>query len=158
MRMILAGVLAVALASCGGGDDAEDGVSGGTYQRTVDVGDEGGKMDTRVGGDIEVDLPAGFSVYPGAKVIATNVVTLPQGKGRTVFMQSQDPVGEVADYYRKQATDAGIEFSNEMNSGDTQLLAGTAPSGTSMNIMVATNDEGTTIQLTVSEGAPADEG
>lgn len=157
MRMILAGSLALALAACGGGD-GEDGASGGTYQRTVDVGDEGGKMDTRVGGDIEVELPAGFSVYPGAKVIATNAVTLPQGKGRTVFMQTQDPVAEVADYYRKQASDAGVEFSNEMNSGDSQLLAGTAPSGLGMNMMVSTNDEGTTIQLTVSEGAPADGG
>ena len=111
-------------------------------------------MQTRVGGDIEVDLPAGFSVYPGAKIVATNAVTLPEGKGHTVFMQTQDPVAEVADYYRQQASAAGIEFSNEMNSGDTQLLAGKAPSGTAMNMMVATNDEGTTIQLTVSEGQP----
>lgn len=156
MRMILAGALALVLAACGGGD-AEDGASGGAYQRTVDVGN-GGQVDTRVGGDIEVDLPAGFSVYPGAKVVATTAANVAQGKGRTVFMQTQDPVAEVADYYRKQASDAGVEVTNTMNSGDAQMLAGKAPSGTGMNVLVTTNDEGTTIQLSVFEGEPDDEG
>lgn len=155
MRMILAGGLAMALASCGGGD-ADDGASGGTYQRTTEVGDEGGEMVSRAGGDIEVELPSGITVYPGAQVLATNAVTLPEGKGQTVFMQTQDPVTEVAEFYRKQASDLGIVFSNEMKSGDTQLLSGKAPSGTGMDMMVASNEEGTTIQLTVSRQASSE--
>jgi len=149
-KFVFAAVLATGLAACGSSGD-DEGATGGKYSAEYDVGD-GSTATVTAGGDIEVDLPMGFEVYPGSKVITTMVVNNAAVQGRTVMMETGDDVQKVADFYRAQAKASGIEINMETASAGTMLLAGRTEGEAGFNMMVTKSDEGkTTIQLTVSE-------
>ncbi len=148
-KLALVSVLAASLAACGSGSD-DDGVSGGDYSREYEAGDTSAKV--TAGGDIEVELPNGFETYPGSKVITTMTINNPAVQGKTVAMETDDGIQEVADFYKGKAKDAGLEINMETASADAIMLVGQVEGEGGFNMVASRNDEGkTTIQLTVSE-------
>ena len=143
-------IAALGVAACGSSDDTN--VKGADYTQSYDVGD--GTATVSTGGDITVDLPLGFKVYPGAKVVSTMKINNPAVQGNTVFMETSDGIQDVADFYRAQAGKQGIDINMETASADTILLAGRNEGEAGFNLVASLGDEGrTTVQLTVSEMA-----
>ena len=137
MRTMALGVAALALSACGssesGSFDTEDG--SGTYTLDEDgdgvemrfTDDEGNETTLNSGSDVEVDLPDGFTIYPGAEVVQKTVLNSAEGEGSLLMMTSSDTPQAMADHYRAQAEAAGIEISMEMTSGDTRIIGGEGP-------------------------------
>ena len=77
-RTILVAATSLLLAACGsersGSYETEDGekvdysVDAGSGESSIDIKSDDGNMKIRAGADVAVDLPDGFSDYPGAEV------------------------------------------------------------------------------------------
>lgn len=124
----------VLLAACGAeksgtittddGETAEYSVKqdGGEMTATVETGD--GAATVTSGANVKVDLPDGFTVYPGAKIVTNTVMNGPDGKGAMVIMQSDaDPATMIA-FYRKAAEAAGYTIGMEMKTETNTMIAG----------------------------------
>ena len=102
--------LSLALAACSsetsGTFEGEDGETGeytidrATGEATATIETEDGTATLRSGSDVPVELPAGFTVYPGAEVITNTVVSQGAGSGMLVTMQSDDSPEAVAGFYK----------------------------------------------------------
>ena len=144
------GAATLALAACGSSGDGEGDASGADYEQSYDTG--AGTATVSTGGEISVDLPLGFETYPGAQVLTSVKLNNPGLRGNTVYMETDDSVQEVTDFYRAQAEAQGIEINMETVSAGTTLLAGQVENQSGFNMMATVGDEGrTTVQLTVSE-------
>lgn len=165
MRVKLAFItpLALALAACGsetsGTFEGEDGETGeytidrSTGETTATIETEDGTATLRSGSNVPVDLPAGFSLYPGASVISNTVVKQGAGgSGTLVSMSSGDSPDKVAAFYKNQAEAAGIEIQMEMITNGAQIIGGQSQDGLTFSIMANPDEEGgTTAQLTVGK-------
>jgi len=164
MRMTLALItpIALALAACGsetsGTIEGEDGETGeytidratGEASATIETAE--GTTTLRSGSDVPVDLPAGFSLYPGANVLSNTVVKQGDGSGNLVTLTSDDSPEKVAAFYKAQAEEAGLEIQMEMVTDGARLMGGESPDGTTFSIMANPEGEGTLAQLTVGVG------
>lgn len=146
---------ALLLAACGSGDSGDgDGYSadeGGDATYSGSLGDDENNVDIRAGGDIEVDLPSGYSVYPGAKVVTSMATNTVAGKGKTLIMESDDAASKVVTFYRGQAESAGVEISTEIASSDTNMISGKTPDNQVFNLVVNDSDGTSTIQLSIMQ-------
>ncbi len=113
--------------------------------------DDGREVSINTGTDVPVELPAGYSIYPGASVVSNSVINVGNESGSIVFMTTQDSPEEVAAFYRQQAEAAGIVIANEMNSAGSRMLAGESADGKSFTVSVSANGDSTTAQLMVGE-------
>ncbi len=157
--LVLATPLALILAACGSetsgtfeGEDGEVGeytIDESTGETTATITTEEGTMTMRSGSDVPVDLPGGFTVYPGAEVVSNTVVNQGQGSGNLVTMTSPDSPQEVAAYYKSQAEAAGITIQMEMATNGMQMIGGESQDGLTFSVMASPADEGTSAQLTV---------
>ena len=151
------GAATVLLASCGSSDDGDgDGYAaddGGDATYSASLGGDDNNVDIRAGGNIEVDLPDGYSVYPGAKVVTSMTTNTVAGKGKTIIMESNDAAGKIVSFYREQAESAGVEFAMEMNSEDSSLLSGQTPEKQAFNLVVSGGDGKSTVQLSITQAA-----
>lgn len=133
-KLMLAAAVCALVAACGseqsGTVTGEDGKSvdyrvkqdDGEMTATVETGD--GKATVTSGANVKVDLPDGFTIYPGATVISNTVMNGPDGKGAMVMMQSKaDPASMVA-FYRKAAEAAGYTIAMEMKTDINTMIAG----------------------------------
>lgn len=117
---------------------------------------EDGTTTMRSGEDVPLDLPAGFTLYPGAKVLTNTSVTNADGAGSLVIMESADAAADLAAFYRKQAEDAGIKIEVEMTTSQGVTLAGQGAGD--MNFSFSANssasgpDGKTQGQLSLTEG------
>lgn len=149
------------LAACGSdtsgtitGEDGEtaaytiDEESGET---TATITTDEGTAVIRSGENVEIDLPAGFAVYPGAKVVHNTSVNQNGNRGSMVVMESDAAADKIAEFYRKQAEDAGIKVEFEMSMEDGQMLGGTSEEGQSFTLNTSGDGEVTTIQLMVGQ-------
>lgn len=156
---IIAPLLAVALAACGSEPDrpvvTEDGSE---VSYTVDDhgkfaadirGADGETGSIRSGPNVDVNLPDGFAIYPGAEVISNMNVAAADGTGSMITMTSNDPAEEVIAYYRRQAEAAGVTIGMSMTSGETHMIGGEDADGTAFSANATTQDDQTTVILTV---------
>lgn len=133
-------------------DEIEYSIDGSGSNAEFRGTDESGReVSVNTGTDVPVNLPAGYSIYPGANVVSNSVVNMGDGSGSIVLMTTSDSPEQVARFYRAQAEAAGIEIAMEMNVQDSQMIAGEGPSGKTFTLNASTNDEGTTAQLMVGE-------
>lgn len=152
---------AVLLAACGSSDEGtivtEDGErveydvdrDGGDTQITM-RGEDGEEVVINSGrGANSVDLPDGFSLYPGARVISTANINQADGQGSMVMMQSDASPDEMVSFYRRQAEDAGIAIQMEMNSNGNAMIAGEGEGGVSFSFNATPSDDGTLGQLMI---------
>lgn len=160
VKLALVTPLALVIAACGsetsGTFEGEDGETGeytidqSTGETTATIETEDGTATLRSGSNVPVDLPDGFSVYPGANVVSNTVVKQGGGSGTLVTLSSKDSPEEVAAYYKAQAEKAGVEIQMEMSTNGAQIIGGQSADGLTFSIMASPAEEGgTTAQLTV---------
>ena len=161
MRTLLACTAALALAACGGErttefetDQGEGSytVDGSTGQASGSIETEDGTVEFRSGPGTAVDLPAGFTVYPGARVVTNTAVGRGDGKGAMVVMQSDDAPDRMVSFYRKQAEAAGVSIEMELKTAQGTMIGGKSDDGTSFSLNANSQDGKTNAQLTVSSG------
>lgn len=162
-NLALAATASLALAACGSETSGTiEGEDGETAEYTIDrssgemnatITTDEGTATVRSGTDIPVDLPDGFSLYPGATVV--NNTTFAQGDagGSMIMFQSEDSPEEVATFYRKQAEDAGIDIEFEMNANGGRMFGGKDEDGRTVTVNASESDGMTTAQLTVGREA-----
>ena len=152
---------ALLLSACGseksGTFETEDADTG---EYTVDSDGEGmnatiktgdGTATMQSGENVKADLPDGFTVYPGAKVVSVTNVNGPGNKGSLVMMETSDAPDKVAEFYLKQAKAAGIEIQMEMSINGGKILGGKGEGDRMFSLNVTNNDGTTGIQLTVGQ-------
>lgn len=155
----------LALAGCGqegrgdGNPDREPGLfaydpqSGETVAR-IDTGE--GIATMRSGENVPAVLPAGFTVFPGATVIDSTLVTRGSnaegkeaGSGALVLFESTASPAEMAEFYRRQAVQAGIDPELELRAEGWHMIAGKSPGGVRFSFNASTDGEVTDAQLMV---------
>ena len=160
-RLVLASVAALALTACGSETSGEFATEdGGTAEYTIDkatgetsmtIEGEDGTATLRSGADVPVDLPQGFSLYPGAKVITNTVVNQPDGQGTMVMFETGDAAEKVIAHFRKEATDAGFDIQIDARMGESLMIGGERKKDGSTLSVTANTREGdaTTGQLII---------
>lgn len=158
-HLIIAG-FALALASCGseqsGSFTTEDGTEG-TYtvegedgDATIRIaGENGGEVAIDAGDDVSADLPEGFSVYPGARVVSSATMQQTDGSGALVIMESKASPEELIEFYRKQAEGAGITISTEITASGNLVIAGEGKQGETFSFNAQNSGGATTGQLLI---------
>lgn len=146
----LAGLLA--LGACGSGAEGGDsaGSPEGVSTMTIDTGE--GAVNIVSGANRNIELPPGFSLYPGAAVIASSTVSHEQGSGARVIMSTPASPVQVVEYYRKQARDAGIIDLTEIAGGNQVMMGGKGEDGTDFTLTAARGEGTTTVTLLVATG------
>lgn len=150
---------AIALSACGAetsgtltGEEGEEGeytINRETGETTARIETEEGTATLRSGSDVPVDLPAGFTLYPGAEVVTNTVVQLGDGSGVLLTMSSDDSPEEIAEFYKAQAEKAGVAIEMDMAVNGGKIVGGEAPSGLTFSIMATPQGGATSAQLTV---------
>ena len=168
MRFVLTSAIcasALALTACGsersGTITTEDGEtveyatdsdsSGETTMRIT--GPDGEEVVSRTGAGVDIELPDGISMYPGAKIVSNTVVSGgSEGSGSMIMFESSDSPEEITQHYRKQAEDAGIAIQIDAKMEDAHMIAGEKKSDNSSFMVTATREEGdvTSAQMMVT--------
>ncbi|MGF1550655.1 MAG: hypothetical protein ACFBQW_09060 [Sphingomonadaceae bacterium] len=158
--------LGLCLAACGGDEvsgtfEDEEGRQGSYTvdrdgQRTdMKIRTEEGDIDIRSGPEVTAELPEGFSLYPGARIVNSTVMrgdASGQEGAMLVFTSSASPE-KLISYYRDQAEDAGIEIQMETTAGGSRMIGGEGPDGLSFSFSAnEAGDETTGTLLIGREG------
>ncbi|MBE7485585.1 MAG: hypothetical protein HS104_37150 [Polyangiaceae bacterium] len=99
------------------------------------------------GSSVPADFPKAVPIYPGAKVISA--VTISQGEGHMVMLNSSDSTQQVLEYYKKNLS--GFKVDGELAGGDTTILNMSNAELTVSVSATKSSDDGTTlINLTAS--------
>ena len=159
-------VLAVlALSACGDSDSeatsitSADGtteyeVSGAGDDTRVRMSDAEGNEAVFTGGSDaagELDLPDGYALYPGAEVESSTTFNGSQGSGVMVTFAADASSQELAEYYRKQATSAGVVIDTDARTGEERMIAGEGPGGLSFSLQSSADGSGSTGILVISQ-------
>lgn len=156
---VLAGALA--LAGCGSENTGTVETPEGRVQYTASVDGSDTDMvinspegEVRIvsGADQKIDLPAGFTLYPGASVVTSSTVSHAEGSGVRVAMTSAASPLQVVDFYRKQARAAGITDLTEITGGGQVTIAGRGEDGTDFSLAATSGEGATSINLMVAKG------
>ncbi len=152
-KITILSLAAISLAACGGSDEGsiqtDDGETvdyqvdrdGGDTQFRIS-GDDGEEMVINSGTNAEVDLPDGYSIYPGASVVNTTTMNQSDGQGTLVIMQSDASPESMVTFYRQQAQKAGIEIGMEMNSNGMMMVAGESEEGSTFSFNASPSGRG----------------
>ncbi len=161
IRLAIAGAAALLLAGCGseqsGSVEGDDGTvahytideSSGEVSATIDTVD--GTATMRSGADVPVELPRGFSVYPGAEVLTNTVFKQADANGALLTMETEDSPEEMVAFYREQAEDAGVEIAMNISTETMQMIGGDTQDGATFSFTATRKGDKTTGQLMVGE-------
>lgn len=145
---------AMALAACGsetsGTFTNEDGDEGsysfenedGEFSANVTDGDT--RLSINAGGDNAVDLPYGFTIYPGAKVLGNISIDQADGEAAILTMTTTESAKNVANHYKREANAAGITIKEEMNRDEMSILSGESAEGVGFNLSASPTGDGLT--------------
>lgn len=132
--LLIAGSAALMLAACGSeksgefttgdGKNAEYTIDEETGETNMTIEGKDGTATLRAGTDVPVNLPDGFTLFPGTKVVNNAVVNQPDGQGTMITFESATPADKVVAHYRDAAKAAGFDIQLEMNTNGTQMVAG----------------------------------
>jgi hypothetical protein len=148
MRAVCLGVSAMALAACGQGSESVDVEATAEGDTRIAVQADDGERVTIQSGP--TDLPAGFTVYPGATVTSSTTISTGTGGGVIMVMSSPDSAEKVVDFYRAQAEAAGVTISQNAMAGNNRIIGGQSTDGLALTASAAPGGNGVTIiQLTV---------
>lgn|GEM_PF-1100022 len=156
------------LAACGSGEagNSGDGGSNSSSSSAVAVssssegGEAGsfsfsssdGEINMEAGPNSKVNLPAGFTLYPGAKVISTVTMGAGGQNTTTLSMTSPDDAEKLASFYRKQAETAGVLIASDVRANGNVMLAGESKGGLGFSLAAQPDGKGvTTVHLTLGQ-------
>jgi hypothetical protein len=153
--LVLAGGVALMLSACGSetsgefttadGENAEYTIDKDTGETSMTIKGEDGEATLRSGADVPVNLPAGFTLFPGSKVITNTVVNQPDGQGTMVAFEADAPADKVVAHYRDAAKAAGFDIQLEMTTNGTVMIGGERKAdGSSISVTATTGDESAT--------------
>ena len=148
-KMVIVVVTSILLVGCNSSDNGASPNDGDDAQVRLNGNDGKEALNVSIGADLKVDMPKGYSLYPGVMVITKSNVDQGDSTALVLVMSSKDSPEKLASFYRKQAEAAGVEFSMENTSGGAQTLMGKGPDGTVFALSVIADGSGTTAQLTV---------
>ena len=167
-RLATYAIAALSLAGCGtenrGGENPtaaeEETAARGSYDIDAATGetrarytdDDGTTTTMRSGESVPVALPAGFAVYPGARIVNNTRVEQAGGLLVLLDLESEAPLEDMVSYYRKQAEAAGVEVATSIQSGPMTMIGGEASDGTSFSFTATREGEVTTAQLSIGRG------
>lgn len=123
--------------------DEESGVT--TSQITTPDGTA--KMESGAG--VKANLPDGFTIMPGAKVVSASNISTEQGSGSMTMLEIASPAEDVIAHYRKQAEAAGIKIQLEMNNEGTRMIGGEGEGGLTFSLTASEADGSTNAQLMI---------
>ncbi|MFL0356069.1 hypothetical protein ACI5KX_06275 [Erythrobacter sp. GH1-10] len=126
----------------GDGETGEYTIDETTGETTASITTDESTATLRSGANVEVDLPSGFSLYPGAEVVSNTVVDHAGGKGVMLVMQSSDSTEDLIEFYREQAEEAGIKVELDMRMNEMMMLGGQADDGTTFSFNTSPSDDG----------------
>ncbi len=159
--LALVGSAAITLAGCGSetsgefttddGETAEYTIDKDSGETSMTVEGPDGTATLRSGADLAVEMPAGFSLFPGSTVLTNTVVNQPDGKGTMVMFESDGTADAVMAHYRNQAEAAGFDIQLEMNTNGSMMIGGERKAdGSTMSITATANaGEKTTGQIII---------
>lgn len=131
-----------------------DDASGEVRARIVADGKDA--VTLRSGDEVPVRLPPGFTLYPGARVIANTAVE--RGAARRVLLvfETPDPLAKVMLFYRAQAQGAGVALTLDLNGSGAASIGGHTPAGSGFTLTARRVGERTRAELGADEaGGPA---
>jgi hypothetical protein len=150
--ILMAGSAALMLAACGsetsGGFTTEDGKDGEytinkeSGETSMTIKGEDGEATLRAGTDVPVSLPAGFTLFPGSKVVNNAVVNQPDAQGTMITFEAEAPADKVVAHYRDAAKAAGFDIQLEMNTNGTLMVAGERKADSATISVTASGGEG----------------
>lgn len=157
--LVLATSAALALAACGSetkgefttedGENAEYTIDKDSGETSMTIKSEDGTATLRSGSEVPVNLPSGFSLFPGSKVVTNTVVKQPDGQGTMVMFEADAQPDAVIAHYREQAKAAGFAIELEMNTNGTTMIVGKREADGSSLSVTATSGEPTTGQIII---------
>lgn len=126
------------LAACGGSSKPAE-------ENRFIIDEESGAIDAKIttdegpatiksGANAPTELPLGFTIFPGAKVVSN---TSFEQKDKTVTMislASDAGPEQLVEHYRKQAENAGIMIKLEMSVNDGQMIGGDDGKGSTFSL------------------------
>lgn len=154
---------ALALAACGGsetsgqfttaeGEAGEYTIDKASGETRMTIKGKEGDATLRAGPSVPVSLPAGFSLFPGSKVVSNAQVNQPGGQGTLITFEADAPADKVVAHYRDAAKAAGFTIQLEMNTNGTQMIGGERASDGATLSVTATQGTPTTGQLILATG------
>jgi len=163
-RIALASTAALLVTACGsetsGEFTADKGETGeytidrdnGSATMTVETPD--GAVSMRTGDEAPDELPAGFTLVSGAKVLSNTIVDQGDTRGSLTTFQTDMSPEDIVAHYREEAGTAGIEIQIETTMNGGKMIGGeNEANGTTFSISAFPDDDGVvTGQLTISEG------
>lgn len=159
MRLwILAGAC-VALGACGSeqsgtvtnadGSKTEYSVDADGTTSTATVTTEDGTATFETGSGVKAELPDGYTLYPGSKVVTATKASSPNGDMRLVMFESSDEPKVIAEFYRKQAEAAGVKLELEMTTEQGTILGGRDEEGTNFSLTTSKAEDKTVSTLSI---------
>lgn len=155
LAVVMVAVMALGLAACGSetsgefttedGENAEYTIDKDSGETSMTIKGKDGEATLRSGADVPVNLPAGFTLFPGSKVITNTVVDQPDGKGTMVTFEAEAPADKVVAHYREAAKAAGFDIQLEMTTNGTMMVGGERKAdGSSLSVTASGAESGTT--------------
>lgn len=155
------GAAATLLSACGSETSGEmttaDGKKGeytidkATGETSMTIKGDDGDATMRSGPAVPVNLPQGFSLFPGSKVVSNTVVNQPGGQGTMMTFEAGGPADKVVAHYRDEAKAAGFDIQIEMNANGTQMVGGERKSdGATLSVTATAGEAMTTGQIIIA--------
>lgn len=153
-RSIVIAVMGM-LAACGSeksgtittsdGETAEYRIDEASGETSMTITTPEGKAVMRSGQGVPVDLPKGFSLYPGTQVISSTIVNQPDGIGTMVMFEAAAKGADIMAHFKRQAEAAGFEIELEATMNETVMLSGKrAGDGSSFMVNANPGEDGKT--------------
>jgi hypothetical protein len=159
MRYVVLGIGLAALAACGSdrtgtieddeGNTVDYAIGEDGETTTAEIQTADGNASIRSGANVAVDLPDGFSIYPGADVVNTTRIDGAQGSGTMVTLESDSTPEQLAHFYRKQADAAGVKVQMDMTTENGKMIAGQSEQGISFSLNASRDGDTTSAQLMI---------
>jgi hypothetical protein len=124
----------VLLAACGSeksgtittpdGETAEYRIDEASGETSMTIKTPEGEARMRSGGGVPLELPDGFTLYPGSKVVSNTVVNQPDGTGNMVLFESTAKPAAIIAHFKGLAEKAGYAIELEATMNETMMLSG----------------------------------
>jgi hypothetical protein len=156
----------LALAACGGGNEA-NGVGGGggaagpgsvtppaPPPANITIATPDGSAEIRSGGATLANWPEGVPPYPGADTGQSVNVTggTPGQAGRILGFRTADSPQRVINFYAQAILRSGYSIANQMDMGQTATLSARRGQSEALNITATRAGDATQVQIVAAAG------